>query len=150
LEFLAGFHPLIIHFPIAFFLLYFFLEFTGIFFTQFEDAALLVLFLGVVTGVIAVLTGNQAAEFFAKNFNSNKLITGAIENHEFFATLLIWYFFGVLIYRYYLRTKKKLNRKMKYVLLILTVAGSFLVFQTGNAGGKLVFEYGVGISEKAE
>jgi len=87
LEFLAGFHPLIIHFPIAFFSLCFLLEIAGLFVTRFDDAALLVLFLGVVTGIAAALTGNQAADLFMKNNSAGEVISGAIENHEFFATL---------------------------------------------------------------
>jgi len=147
LEFLAGFHPMIVHFPIVLFLLYFLFELIGVFFPRFEDSALLVLFLGIVTGVIAVLTGNQAAGFFVKNFTVNDLTLEAIEEHEFLATLLLWYFFGILIYRYYLRVKKKLNGKIKYILLFLTIIGSILVYQTGAAGGKLVYEHGVGVVE---
>ena len=65
-NFLAEIHPKVVHFPVALLTTYSILEIIGIIFNKefVTKSALLVLCLGVVTALIAVLTGNQAATNF--------------------------------------------------------------------------------------
>ena len=64
MDFLAGLHPKIVHFPIALLSAYALLEIIGIVFKNefLSKTAHLFLFLGVLGALAAVLTGNQAEE----------------------------------------------------------------------------------------
>lgn len=149
MDFLAHYHPQVVHFPIAFFLAYVFFEIIGIILKKdfLLKAAYLFLFLGVLGAVAAVLTGNSAEsaalELLKKGFPVPK---EAIGNHEDFATFTLWYFSGLLVLRTMLILRKKFTGKLKYIFIILALAGSLLVYKTGELGGKLVYKYGVGTS----
>lgn len=147
MEFLAELHSSIVHFPIAILILYALFEILGAFVKRemFSQTAYILLVLGVLTALAAVLTGNQAsqlAELWIKNgasFSEN-----AIEHHEEFATLTLWYFFSLLILRTFFVVKKKFDRKIKYIFILLALVGCFLIYETGAHGGELVYKYGIG------
>lgn len=147
MDFFAHLHPEIVHFPIAFFLIYALLELIGTVLRKefFSKAAHLFLFLGVLGAVAAVFTGNSAesaAGLLAKK--SVSIPKGAIGEHENYATLTMWYFTGLLVFRTMYVLKKKFAGKIKYIFVILSLAGALLVFKTGQLGGRLVYKYGVG------
>src|SRR5574339_63523 len=98
MEFLAQFHPKVVHFPIALLLLFVLLESIGILFKKefYQKAAHLVLFLGVLGALAAVLTGQQAEEAFEY---FNKASGELMEKHEYYANLTIWYFAVLLVLR---------------------------------------------------
>jgi uncharacterized membrane protein len=136
MEFLAGIHPKIVHFPIAFLMLYPLMELIFIFTAKdfFSKAALLFLAIGVVGSLFAVLSGNQAFELVTNWTDEGKEI---FSSHQTFANLTVWYFSALLIIRYFLFVKKKLNRTIVSVIFILSLLGGYFVYQTGNYGGKL-------------
>lgn len=145
MEFLSSLHPVFVHFPIAVFLLYIIFEMLGIFDDNFSKAALVLLLFGVLTGLAAVLTGNQAAEVLLKSSQIGKNIPKElIESHENYATLTLWFFFALAVLRIYLVVKKKFNKKMKIIILFLAILGYIFVFETGERGGKLVYDFGAG------
>ena len=136
MEFLAGIHPKVVHFPIAFLMLYPLMEliylFTGKDFLS--KAAMLFLTIGVIGSLFAVLSGNQAFEF-VKNWNDDA--KAVFSEHQTFANLTVWYFSVLLVIRYFLFIKKKLNRTIISVIFMLSLIGGYLVYQAGNYGGKL-------------
>lgn len=147
MDFLAQLHPKIVHFPIAFFLAYVLFELIGIIFKKdfFSKAAHLILFLGVLGAIAAVLTGNSAQQAARQLSKAGAAISmKAIGNHEDFANFTMWYFTGLLVYRTFLVLKKNFTGKIKYLFILLALIGSFLVYQTGELGGKLVYKYGIG------
>ncbi len=153
MEFLAQLHPQIVHFPIAFMAIYAVLEITGIISGKefFQKAAYLFLFLGVLTAVAAVFTGNQAAEIASKWKEKGAAIpTGLISEHEEYATITLWYFTGLLVLRTFLFLKKKFKGSAKYLFLLLAAIGLYFVYQTGDHGGKLVYNHGVGTELKKD
>ncbi len=147
MEFLAELHPRIVHFPVALFILYFFLEAFGILLKKnyLSKTAYIILIAGIVTAVTAVLTGNQAHEA-AKMIlkEKNNLLNGMIEQHEQNATITLWYFFAILILRTYFITKKIFESDWKYIFITLGLVGCYLIYITGIHGGELVFKYGIG------
>ena len=153
MEFLSQLHPQIVHFPIAFLVIYALLEITGIISKKefFQKAAYLFLFLGVLSAVAAVITGNQAAEI-ASNWKGKgaEIPTGLISEHEEYATITLWYFTGLLVLRTYLFVKKKFGGIVKYLFILLTVIGLYFIYQTGYHGGKLVYDHGVGTELKKD
>jgi uncharacterized membrane protein len=154
MEFLAEFHPRIIHFPIAFLLGYVLLETIGIVFKKnfFSKAAHLCLFFGVLGAVAAVLSGKQA-EAVAEMWEERGAIIpfGAMLEHENWATITLWYFVGVLVLRTFVVLRKKFVGLIMYGFLVLAIVGAYFVYETGDHGGKLVYKHGVGTElKKAE
>ncbi len=147
MEFLAEFHPKVVHFPIAFTLAYILLETVGIIFKKefFSKAAHLLLFFGVLGALAAVLTGEQAEEAFEY---WNKQSSDLVEAHEQFATYTLWYFTGVLVLRTFVTIKKKFSGMLKYMFLVLAIAGSYLIYKTGDLGGQMVYKHAVGTEYK--
>lgn len=147
MEFLAQFHPKVIHFPIAFFLAYVFLESIGVIFKKefFSKAAHLLLFFGVIGALAAVITGEQAEEAFEY---WNKQSSDLVEAHELFATITLWYFTGLLVLRTFATVKKKFSGVIRYAFMVLAIIGVYFVYQTGELGGQMVYEHGVGTKYK--
>jgi len=145
MEFLSGLHSKVIHFPIAFFILYFLFETSGIILKKdfLAKSAFIVLALGVIFSVLSVLTGNQAFEVVKASLQKNGL-TSLIERHEQLATVTLWYFFFMLISRTYLTVKKKFEGNIKYAFILFGLIGCVLIYITGIYGGELVYKYGVG------
>jgi uncharacterized membrane protein len=142
-HFLGDIHTRVVHFPIALLTTYSLLEIAGIAFKKefISKSALLILCLGVVTALFAVLTGNQAAiDFRFWTENSNALLN----EHQTFATYLLWFSLLVCGLRIFIVTKKKFTGFMKYVFILLALIMIFLVYETGIHGGNLVKKYGVG------
>lgn len=137
---LAEFHPLIVHFPIALFILYIFFEVISLFTKTdfFNKAAALILFLGVITGLIASLTGNLAADTVVDKFEL------VVKKHQEWATMTQWYFTFLLIFRFFLIFKQKFSGYIRYGFVVLALFGIFMVYKTGHYGGKLVYRYGIG------
>jgi uncharacterized membrane protein len=153
MEFLSQLHPQVVHFPIAFMAIYAVLEITGILTGKefFQKAAYLFLFLGVLSAIAAVITGNQAAEVASKWKDQGADIpTGLISEHEEYATITMWYFTGLLVLRTFLFVKKKFHGLVKYLFILLAVVGLYLIYQTGDHGGKLVYDHGVGTQLKKD
>lgn len=151
MDFLAQLHPKIVHFSIALLSLYVFLEVIGILLKKdfFSKAAHLILFFGVISALIAVLTGNQAEDVaHAWSKLGANINLGAIETHSNYANITLWYFTGLLILRTFLIIKKKFISTIKYLIAVLAIIGFFFIYQTGHYGGKLVYEYGIGTQLK--
>ena len=136
MEFLASIHSKVIHFPIAFLMLYPFLELSFLITRKdfFSKSAMLFLAIGVIGSFFAVLSGNQAFEFIKNWTNSGKEI---FNTHQTLANLTVWYFSFLLVLRYFLFIKKKLNAIIISVIFVLSLIGGYFVFQAGYYGGKL-------------
>ena len=149
MEFLAQFHPKVVHFPIALLCCYVLLEvLTAIFKKDFlVKSALLILFLGVLGALAAVLTGHQAEDAFDY---WNKHASALMDEHEMYANITIWYFSALLVVRTFLVFKKKFTNVFKYIFVVLAIVGFYFVYQTGDRGGRMVFEDGIGTQYKVK
>ncbi len=146
MEFLSQLHQRIVHFPIAFFILYFFFESFGVMLKKdfLIKAALVILAAGVLTSLAAVLSGNQAqAAAGLLDINGSDL-NNLIELHEEYATVTLFYFSALLFFRIYLVTKKKFEGNFRYLFILLGLIGCYLIYTTGIHGGDLVFKHGIG------
>lgn len=142
-NFLAEIHTKVVHFPVALLATYSILEIIGIVFKNefVSKSALLVLCIGVVTALLAVLTGNSAADNF---LNWNDESSSLLFNHQNYATYLAWFSALFCALRIYVVVKKKFVGFRKYVFLIFALMTLFLVYKTGTYGGDLVKKYGIG------
>lgn len=136
MEFLANIHPKIIHFPLAFLMLYPLMEFLFILTKRdfFTKAATLFLIIGTVGALLAVFTGNQAYSVI-KNWNDES--SNIFESHQTFANFTMWFFTALLIVKIYWLIKRKIDEKKILLLFLLSLLGCYLIYQTGNYGGKL-------------
>ena len=143
MDFIAGLHPKVVHFPIALLLTYVLCEIIGVIFKKdfFSKTAHLLLLLGVIGAVLAVFTGNEAFSDF-----HNWTIAGKelFNHHQTYANLTVWYFSILLVFKTYIVLKKKSSGSLKYLLLLFALLGSYLIYQTAEYGGDLVKKFGVG------
>ncbi len=147
MEFLAEFHPKVVHFPIALLLTYILFEGLGAI-TKKEfllKGAHLLLLLGVVAAFVAIQTGERAEMAFDY---WNKEASALMEEHEMYANITIWYFTALLVLRTFLVFKKKFTDVFKYSFVVLALIGGYFVYQTGDHGGRMVFEHGIGTEYK--
>jgi uncharacterized membrane protein len=136
MEFLANIHPKVVHFPLAFLMLYPVIEFLALITKKefYSKAANLFLFIGTLGALFAVFTGNQAFSVI-KNWRKEDL--EIFYSHQTFANITMWFFTGLLALRIYLYIKKKINQKTMLILFLLSLIGCYFVYQTGSLGGKL-------------
>jgi uncharacterized membrane protein len=71
-----------------------------------------------------------------------------MEEHENYANITIWYFAALLVLRTFLVFKKKFTDVFKYAFVVLALIGGYFVFQTGDHGGRMVYEHGIGTKYK--
>ncbi|MFZ1290539.1 MAG: DUF2231 domain-containing protein [Melioribacteraceae bacterium] len=146
MEFLADKHPLVIHFPIAFLTFYVFLEILSQIFKRdfLIKITHLSLLIGVIGGIASVLTGNMEFQLLNQNNLLTQTLVSEISEHEFYATLTMWYFFILLISKTYIFLKKKNQSKFNFLFVIFAVIGFYLIYNTSKIGGGLVYKFGVG------
>lgn len=147
MEFIAKYHPQIVHFPIAFLIVYSAFELTGAVFKRefLSKVAHIFLFLGVVGLIGAVLTGEQA-EHAAEALQKKGVFIpeDEIHNHADYANYSLWFFAALLVFRTLAVLKKKFTSLIKYIFAAVSLIGVFLIYETSEHGGKLVYKYGIG------
>jgi uncharacterized membrane protein len=151
MEFIAEYHPRIVHFAVALLFVYPLFEVLAVLFKKeyLEKAAHLILFIGVISAVGAVLSGHEAEEVAERWEEQGAIIPfGEISEHEEYATITLWYFAGLLVLRTFLVLRKKFNGMLRYLVVVLALAGLYFIYETAEHGGNLVYKYGVGTELK--
>jgi uncharacterized membrane protein len=54
------------------------------------------------------------------------------------------------VVRTFLVFKKKFTNVFKYSFVVLALIGAFFVFKTGDLGGRMVYEHGIGTQYKID
>lgn len=134
---LPAIHPLIVHFPIALAMTAFFFQILGIFKSdeKFLKTAWYLLLCVAVVMPLAALTG----WFEVERIKLRHPILDAHRLAGFIALGLAWI---AVATGYFLRQ----SNKQKFVLLILLFLLALSVGIAGFYGGKMVYEYGVGVA----
>ncbi len=144
MDFLGKFHPILIHFPIALLTVYSFFEIVSLFYKEksLDKFTLALLGLGVLFAVAAVFTGHLAEDL---SYNLlNQVQKEAIETHETFATIVLFYFAALFFIKFYLVKKIKFTGYYKFAYIAMVLIGNIFIYLTGYYGGRLVFDYGIG------
>lgn len=135
------FHPILVHFPIALFISAMGLEILAIVFKKenLQEASWLNFILAVLITPLVVLTGWQEARHL-------HLSHKVADIHKIFAfwTFGISSILAIGLWLIKKKFSKKLFRILFFISLILVVA---LVSICGYYGGRLVYEYGIGVAE---
>lgn len=105
---------------------------------------LVLIFLVILFSVGSVLTGNLSFQELLNNPHITNYHIYVIEQHEYFATLTLWYFIGLAILNFYIKVKNKNAGILPYIFIIFVVLGFYLIVKTAYIGGGLVYNYGIG------
>ncbi len=136
-------HPQIIHFPIALLLSAVLSELISYITRQafWEKVTLYLLSLGVISALVAVLTGNAAAE---KIDVATGVATLVLRHREM--GLWVLFFFGAIwIIKWLFFYFKITALPYRLTITLLMLIGSLLIYQAGHFGGNLVYKHGIGI-----
>jgi len=151
MEFLAQFHPPMVHFAVA-------LMLTGVLFDilgfilkkeSLKHAGFWTILFGVFAVWGATFTGHEAEELVEDAIEGTAAYE-ILEQHEEIGEILPWIVTILGIIRTFLHLRPNNKIFIAYLLAGILVVGA--VGYQGRIGGKLVFEYGVGtkIMEKAK
>ncbi len=148
MESIAAFHPKVVHFAIALLLTYVLIEILYLFFKKdyLNKSATLILFLGVLGAIASLITGNQAfhyAEYLFDNYDV-KIPLGIIDEHEEYAKWTTFWFTGILVIRVFLNLKNRFRGVLQILVILLSLVGTYFIYETGEHGGELVYKHGVG------
>ncbi|MCX7834893.1 MAG: DUF2231 domain-containing protein [bacterium] len=142
----SGFHPLVVHFPIALFFVATICDAISILLRRpqkLQFTAFFLSVLGTIGAITAVITGKQAEELVSHT----QIVSNLLEQHEMYANWTLWTGIGLTILRTIFFFVEKLQR-VHFLILIPSVLLVYWVGQTGHLGGKMVYGYGVGVNKQ--
>ena len=142
---MTDYHPITVHFPIAFLAVYIVSEIIYTFYNKdfVNYLSFILLVTGVIGGIASVITGNIEYQILQSNPAITQSHFDIIDRHSDFATYTMWYFMGILIFRVFLLRIKNKSR-IQYIFIIFVIIGGCLLYETAEIGGKLVYDYGIG------
>ncbi len=144
MDFLAELHPPVVHFAIALTIVGVLFDIAG--FVLKKESLKHAGFWAFIVGVIAVwgaaITGHQAEELVEYMVEGTS-IEDVLEKHEGIGEVLPWLFTVLGLFRIYLFFKEKTGLFILYLIAGLIAIG--IIGYQGRIGGKLVYEYGVGV-----
>jgi uncharacterized membrane protein len=143
---LAELHPVLTHFPIALLTTAFLFQMVTLLWPKWMAATvpLWVLGLSVAITLFTVLSGEAASDVAVAGAGVSQEVADLIACHEQLGNITIW---GSLILFggwFWLRLKFGDSRLLGIVALVWLLFLMLVVFYSGNLGGSLVFDHGIG------
>ncbi|WP_294746591.1 DUF2231 domain-containing protein [uncultured Exiguobacterium sp.] len=127
-------HPLVVHAPIGLLLFATLLLLCSLQWTRIKLFALITLVVGLLSGIVAYITGDGAEEFGIDKWNLER---ADIHQHENFA-LYSMITFGISLLFLLLSYRSK-GKVWLAVSLIVALIGSGLLAYAGHLGGQMVY-----------
>lgn len=127
-------HPLVVHAPIGLLLFATLLLLCSLQWTRLKLFALITLVVGLLSGIVAYITGDGAEEFGIDKWNLER---ADIHQHENFA-LYSLITFGISLLFLLLSYRSK-GKAWLAVSLIVALIGSGLLAYAGHLGGQMVY-----------
>ncbi len=142
-EWAPNIHPLIIHFPVALLLVAVFIDAVSIWIQKdwlYKSTLMMYLF-GTLGAIAAYITGRIAADTVNPSFKAE--LTMSNQSYWNLSTVIVFSVYTVLRLVFSIKLDPT-NKIVRLAVLVIAVAGLYLLINTGDLGGKLVFKYGVG------
>ena len=140
LDFLQPIHPKIVHFPIALFMTALGLDFVSLILKKesLHKTALHIYVIAALMTPLVVRTGIWEEERF-------HLSHPVLDLHRLFALWTMWISLMSLPVLWFIKQKFQKFFRVLFMILLIGIAG--LVTLTGHNGGRMVYEYGVGVDK---
>lgn len=151
---LPNLHPAVLHFPIVLFCLALAVELLAILWrrrSRLDTAAVVLFLLAALAAVVTWFSGRSAADSLGPQ---SPKIQAAIAAHSDMALRTMWAFIvlGVLRGLFEIirsKTNKSNTRVLRGLLLLFAFFGFWLLLETADRGGGLVYTYGVSVKAAA-
>lgn len=143
---LKNIHPLLVHFPITLFFVFFISDVLGCLFkkTQWRQFASFTLYIGTFSAILTVAAGFQAAYSVSHNDATHAIML----RHQSFAITLTLIALSLSLYRYF--ADQSFLQKATYVQFSLSGLLVLLLIFAADLGGLMVYEYGVAVKKPAK
>ena len=142
-------HPLIVHFPIAFLVMAALADLAGVILKgrkSVRDFATLLYAAGAVCAVMAYMTGRNAGDTVLLP----AMATALVDEHSDWAFRTTWFFAFFASIRLALSfIVQASSHAVTGAAFVAGLAGLYMLFETAERGGRLVFEHGVGVQVAA-
>ncbi len=144
MEFLGEIHPPIVHFAIALVIVSVIFDFFGLILKKdsLKNAGFWTLVVGAIAVVGAFITGHQAEELVEKAIEGSEAYK-RLEIHETVGNFVLGLVLLLTAFRVFVSKKSDIRLMGIYLLLGFLVIS--VVGLQGRIGGKLVYEFGVGV-----
>jgi uncharacterized membrane protein len=143
-------HPLIVHFPIAWLIAAVAVDLVSLVLPRSSwigSTATSLYVAGAISALAAYLTGRHAAEGVLVPGMAQPIVV----DHWNWAIATTIYFAALATIRLALTpVRRPLPFWLRTATVGVALAGMFLLFQTGERGARLVYEYGVGVMPRAD
>ena len=138
-DFLQPIHPKVVHFPIALFMTALGLDLASLIFKKenLHKTAMHIYVIAALMTPLVVRTGIWEEERAHLNHP-------VLDKHRLFALWTMWVSLISLPCLWFIKQKSQKFFRLFSIILLIAVAG--LVTLAGHNGGRMVFEYGVGVS----
>lgn len=130
-------HPLIVHFPVALFIVGVVAQLLTIWRQSdfLSRMAFYLILLGELSGIVAYLTGDDAEEFAERQWGN---VHQMVEIHQAFATITL-IVFGAFIGLRVIKAFVKIPY-FKTMSIALALIGAVMISLTGHYGGRIVYQ----------
>ena len=143
---LNNIHPLLVHFPISLFTVFFISDILGCFFKkpQWRQFASFTLYIGTFSAILTVAAGFQAAYLVSHNETTHLIML----RHQSFAIAITLLAISLSLYRYF--ADSVFLQKKTYVQFSFSTLLILLLIFAADLGGLMVYEYGVAVKKPAK
>ncbi|MEX2464233.1 MAG: DUF2231 domain-containing protein [Balneolaceae bacterium] len=140
-------HPLIVHFPIAVLVTAGLANLISLFISEkwWDETKNTILYVfGGISAIVAYYTGQAAADSLFLETEAQSVLT----QHADWALWLVWFFGFYIILRIAFHWFELFEKhSFKVVAFITVLPGLFMIYETAEYGGKMVFGYGAGTGQ---
>ncbi|MEO9886004.1 MAG: DUF2231 domain-containing protein [Balneola sp.] len=147
-EWAPNIHPLLVHLPIGILIIAIFFDFISFFLPKekkwwTEESTAILYGVGAAIAVGVYFTGKAAADSVFLPAEAQSVLT----THADWALYTVWFYGIYAVARILATWKGREEHRLNYHIgfFALSLAGLFMLFQTGDNGAKMVFKYGVGV-----
>lgn len=147
-EWAPNIHPMLVHFPLAILFFAALMDLLTFFLDQKwwdEKKTAVTYLIGAVAAIVVYFTGGMAAD----SIHIPKSAYHAVGAHAGWAEWTVWFFGIYAVLRIILSALGKFeNSRIHVFFFALSFVGLFFLYETGEHGANLVFNYGLGTGHK--